>query len=177
MVALEDASDFYSEQGYFEFWNQSTTDKDGYHIETVQLSVPGGHAYDTNGRRLAASFLDQDDRRFGLRAASEFIELMKNRKPSDGAVYVHDDAGKDRTGVVCAAYELWRNQGTMGRDALWQQVMNRYLVSNVLIDRDGEAAFYAGGKHACGKGEEPGFVCSGWLDRLRPQLETIAQVD
>jgi hypothetical protein len=71
---------------------------------------------------------------------------------------------------------MWRNQGRVPREELWSQVMARYLVSNVVIAKDKKAMLFAGGTHACGAGQPAGFVCAGWLQALRPQLETIAQV-
>jgi len=149
--------------------------KTGYAINVKRLTVRNGHAYDIDSTMLER-FSNVQDRRTGLRAASDFIQFMKRRQPGDGAIYIHDDIGKDRTGVVCAAYELWRNRGTADADTLWDQVMNRYLVSNTVIDRDKEAARIAGGKTDCGFGENPNYVCSGWLAAIRPQLEIIAQL-
>ena len=161
--------DFYAEPGYFEYWSQKT----GYKITHETLPVRAGHAYDPDAKGLQK--YPFEEQRSGLRAASDFIEIMKKHKASDGAIYFHCDAGKDRTGVVAAAYELWHNRGTASPDTLWQQVMERYLVSDALIKRDPEASKFAGDQGDCGDGTT-GFVCRSWLEKLRPQLETIAQL-
>ena len=160
---------YFAEQGYF----RDLSAKTGYPIHVIRLSVQAGHAFDRDDRTLRL-YPDYDERRIGLRAASEFIDMMKHSAPDAGAVYLHDDNGKDRTGVVAAAYEMWRNQGVGDKNALWDQVMQRFLVSNKLIERDGEVAHYAGDPSACPNGEEPGYVCQAWLDGIRPELEKIA---
>ncbi|HEX8835134.1 MAG TPA: tyrosine-protein phosphatase [Abditibacteriaceae bacterium] len=170
VVTLQEPADYYAERGYFDYWGKKT----GYKINVVRMHIKNGHAYDQDVKQLA--HYPEDQRRFGLRAAAEFIELVRDHKLGDGAIYLHCDAGKDRTGVVAAGYELWRNRGLADRDTLWKQVMDRYLVSNVVIERDKEAGAFAGGKQACGPGEEPGYVCRNWLEPLRPQLELIAQM-
>jgi len=101
---------------------------------------------------------------------------MKAHPPERGAVYLHDDAGKDAAGIAVAAYELWRNQGRQDPQELWERVLARYMVSNVVIARDREAAGLAGGTVSCPGEAEPGFVCSRWLEAIRPDLERIAQL-
>jgi len=171
IICLQEAEICRAEKSYFDQWGKKT----GYHIDVRRLTVRNGHAYDTDSA-LLERFPEVQDRRTGLRAAADFIEFMKRRKPGDGAVYVHDDTGKDSAGVVCAGYELWRNRGTADADTLWDQVMNRYLVSNVVIERDKEAARLAGGKTDCDFSEAPNYVCTGRLQKVRPQLELIAQL-
>lgn len=176
IVSLEEPEYFAAEKRYFDAWSKSPMNKSGYTIEVVNFPVYNGHAYDADTRALSWQGRGNTSL-FGLRAAYKFIEFMKARKPSDGAVYIHCDTGKDRTGVVVAAYELWRNQGgVLSKDELWAQVMNRYLVSNTLISRDLWVSRFAGGKNACGAGEPANFVCHNWLNDIRPQLETLAQL-
>lgn len=172
IITLQEVDTYYAEKGYFEFWER----KAGYPMQVQRLSVRTGHAYDRDEADLL-KYPALEDRRFGLRAAAEFIHIMKFHNPKEGAVYLHCDAGKDRTGVVVAAYELWRNRGTADRDTLWRQVMERYLVSNVLIARDAEAGKYAGlSPSACPGEDKPNYVCRGWLEPLRRDLERIAQL-
>lgn len=163
VVTLQETESFWAEQGYFEWWEKRTGNK----IEVVSLPIKIGHAYnrDSSG---------------AVRAAAKFLAFMKKRKPEDGAVLVHCDAGKDRTGVVIAAYELWRNEGKMDRDELWQRVRARYLESNNAIRSDKEAGAWAGETkmcNDCGDGKVgAGWVCGEWLDKLRPDLELLAQL-
>jgi len=158
IVALQRKESFYRERGHFEWWANKT----GYKIEVVNLEVETG----------AQAYIPGHGG--GLRAAEKFIELMKKRDPAkDGAVYVHCDAGKDRTGVAVAAYELWRNRGVADKDALWNQVKARYLLSDKMIATDQEAMNWSGKREACGDGTS-GFVCPKWLDNIRTELETVA---
>lgn len=163
VVTMQEDNYFYAEQGYFQGWEKRTN----YKIEVVAMPVKAGHAYD-------------QDSSGALRAASQFLDLMKTRKATDGAVLIHCDAGKDRTGVAVAAYELWRNQGKIEKDALWTQVRDRYLVSNREIASDKEASAWAAPQKPCrdcGDGKSgPGFVCGEWLDKLRANLELLAQL-
>lgn len=178
IYALREKDDeFYAEQGYFEHWNEYwiNQNKPQYTILVTALPVRSGHAYDLDARKLKDFPPDQPP--FGLRAAAKFIGIMKAHRPQDGAIYIHDNAGKDTTGIVAAAYELWRNQGVLDRDTLWQQVMARYLVSNTLIGRDPVAAKFAGRKLICQGEAEPNYVCKRWLEKMRPGLEMIAQLD
>jgi hypothetical protein len=154
---------FYPEQGYFQWWQK----RDGYKIEVVSMAIKSGHAYDR-------------DAKGALHKVTEFLDFMKARKPSDGAVLIHCDAGKDRTGVAVAAYELWRNAGKMDKDELWKQVRNRYLFSNSSIGSDKETSAWAAPQKECrdcGGGKSgPGFVCGEWLDNMRADLELLAQL-
>jgi hypothetical protein len=163
IVNMQEMDYYWAEQGYFEWWQKRT----GYAVKVVALSVKNGHAY-------------AEESSGAVHASAKFLEMMKARKPSDGAVLVHCDAGKDRTGVAIAAYELWRNQGKMNKDELWTLVRNRYLHSNPVIASDKEAPAWAGEQKACrdcGGGKSgPGFVCGEWLDKLRPELELLAQL-
>lgn len=172
----EKDDDFYAEQGYFEHWNEYWIghNKPQYTILVTALPVRSGHAYDLNARHLKDFPPGQPP--FGLRASAEFLEIMKAHRPQDGAIYIHDNAGKDTVGIVAAAYELWRNQGAVDRDTLWQQIMDRYLVSNTLIARDPVAAKLAGHKLTCQGESEPNYVCKRWLEKMRPGLETLAQL-
>lgn len=192
VVTLETPEHYYGERGYFNYWSHKT----GYIIRVKPLPVHAGHAYDKDITHASEKNVipliryPEAERRSGLRAAAEFIDLMHRRdllrrQPrAQGAVYLHCDAGKDRTGVVVAAYELWRNQGLIDRDRLWQLVLQRYLASNAAVSRDNEARAFAGVTTDCpgvsvGQGVRPGaeVVCPGWLESLRPQLETIAQLN
>jgi protein-tyrosine phosphatase len=163
VVMMQEEEYYWAEQGYFDWWQKRT----GYRIKVVALPVKAGHAYD-------------QDSSGALRAASKFLDLMKARKPGDGAVLVHCDAGKDRTGVAVALYELWRNQGKMNKDELWAQVRERYLASNAAIGSDKETSAWAAPRvecRDCGHGRGgPGFVCGEWLDKLRSNLELLAQL-
>lgn len=173
----EEDEEFYAERGYFEHWNSSwiSQNKPQYTILVTALPVRSGHAYDLNARNLKDFPPNQPP--FGLRTAADFLQIMKAHRPQDGAIYIHDAAGKDTTGIVAAAYELWRNQGVAARDTLWQQVMDRYLVSNTLIARDPVAAKLAGHKLICQGESEPNYVCKRWLEKVRPGLETLAQLN
>ena len=163
VVTLNAPEDYYGEQTYLEI-NGGQTD---YKIRLVTLTTAPELAYARGSR---------DGRRFGLRTASEFIDFMKTQAPEDGAVLLHDDAGKDGVGVVSAAYELWRNVGHGDSDTLWQQVLDRYLVSDTLIKRDKEVSKFAGKPYRCKNGTSA-FVCAELLESLRPDLERIAQVN
>ena len=159
VVNMQEIDYFYAEQGYFDWWAKRT----GYKIKVVALTVKNGRAYESTFSG-------------GVRASAKFLNIMKDQKPSDGAVLVHCDAGKDRTGVAVAAYELWRNAGKTDSEVLWQQVRKRYLASNEMIGQDKEAGEWAGGKQDCGPGEPRGYVCGSWLDKVRKDLEVVAQL-
>lgn len=159
IVTMQEIDYFYAEEGYFDWWAKRT----GYQIEVVPMTVKNSHAYETTSAG-------------GVRAAAKFLNFMKKRQASDGAVLIHCDAGKDRTGVAVAAYELQRNAGRTNSEILWQQVRRRYLASNASIEKDTEVAQWAGDAQACGKGEPNGFVCGSWLDKVRKELEVITQL-
>lgn len=171
IVSLNEKSHFYGEKGYFDYWSQKT----GYAIDLKSIPIKNGFAYDRDASRLVK--YPMQERWFGLSAATEVIRIMKERDKRDGAVYIHCDSGKDRTGVVAAAYELWRNQNHPDRDVLWNQVRERYLVSNVVIARDAEAARFSGGKVSkTNKVLSRDFVRAEWIEKLRPDLERIARL-
>jgi Tyrosine phosphatase family len=159
VVSFQEPEMYQREQGYFNYWGKKT----GHRIRVVNMWVKLKHAYDAGPRS-------------SLHAAGEFITFMKSHKPQDGAVYMHCDAGKDRTGVVAAAYEMWRNQGRLERNLLWKQVLKRYLVSNALIARDPQAVALAGGRVRCEGETVSNFVCRRWLEKLRPELEKLAEI-
>jgi hypothetical protein len=163
IVTLEGTAEFYALQGYLRSWGKMS----GYQIRIVPLTTMPEMAYSRSSRT---------EQLFGLRAAGEFINLMKRNAPQEGAVLLMGHAGKDAVGVVAAAYELWRNIGNENRDTLWQKVMDRYLVSDVLIKRDKEARKFSGEPYLCKDGEEA-YVCSEFLEGLRPDLERIAQIN
>lgn len=163
VVCMLEEERYWAEQGYFDWWQK----RSGYKVNVVSLPVKSGHAYDK-------------DANGSLRAAAKFLDMMKSRKPEDGAVLIHCDAGKDRTGVAVAIYELWRNQGKMDKDKLWALVRERYLQSNAAIGKDKETAAWAAPQKECkdcGQGRSgPGFVCGEWLDQMRADLELLAQL-
>ncbi len=160
VVSLEPSERFYAEKGYFDFWSR----RSGYDIEVVSWPVEGRLAYNRSAQG-------------GLRAATWFIEMMRDRKRSDGAVYLHDYSGKDSVGVIAAAYEMWRNRGRANDPDLWRQVMERYLVSNTLIARDREAARLAPRNNGCAvRGAAPLWVCPPLLETTRRDLQIIAQL-
>ena len=156
----ESAEDYYSEQGYFDFWAQQT----GYRITTTWLPV------------IDSSTFGRDDRS-SLHAAAEVIAQMKHRSSQDGAVWIHDDArGNDATGVVVAGYETWRNWGLTDAAQLWPQVQQRYLASNLSLS-DPAIAPAAGGGHVCADPQSPvpSLVCGEWLEGLREAIFSMAQ--
>lgn len=160
IVNMQEIDYFYAEQGYFDWWGK----RSGYQIKVIPLTVKNGRAYESTAEG-------------GVGAAAKFLNFMKKHQPADGAVLIHCDAGKDRTGVAVAAYELWRNADKTNREELWQQVRRRYLASNAMIRKDKEAIAWAGGEQACGKGDDSsGIVCGSWLDKVRGDLEVVAQL-
>jgi protein-tyrosine phosphatase len=161
VVDLQETEYYYGEEGYYDYWAKKT----GYQVKVISLPLKSKHAYDLNSNG-------------GVAAAAKFLEIMKQHRPDDGAVLVHCDAGKDRAGVAVAAYELWRDKGKMDEQTLWQQVRRRYLASNQALAQDEEVSRFAGGEVACPAGDDikQGFVCPGWLDKLRHDLEIVAQL-
>lgn len=119
VVSLAPTSDFYPEEGYLRYWTERT----GYAITASSVPVAGDEAYARSDRS-------------GLHAAAELLAIMQRRRPGDGAVLVHGEAGTDATGVVAAAYELSRRSTTADGTATWHRVLQRYLVSNALLPRE-----------------------------------------
>jgi hypothetical protein len=140
VVSLLPPPEYYAEEGYFQFW----TKRSGYAITTQSLPVSPDDVYGV-------------DDKSGVHAAGEVLALLKNRKPSDGAVLVHGEAGKDAVGVIAAAYELARTIGQKDDAAAWGDIERRYLASNALA-------------------AEAPAVAAGSLERIRPQLRFIAQL-
>ena len=163
IVTLNDKKDFYAERGYFEYYFRRTD----YKIRMVSFITLPDMAY-VRGSKA--------DRNFGLKTAVQFIRFMKEQAPADGAVYLHDDSGKDAVGVVAAVYELWRNTGTLPREELWQQVLARYMVSDTLIKRDKDTKKFSGNPIQCKDGTKS-YVCPDLLESLRPDMERIAQMN
>lgn len=163
VVTLTAPQNYYAERGYFDYYYRRT----GHRIRLVSFTTLPDMAY-VNG-----TF---NDRNFALKTAVEFIRFMKEQAPADGAVYLHDDSGKDAVGVVAAVYELWRNAGTAPREELWQQVLARYMVSDTLIKRDKDAMKFAGQPFHCKEGSKA-YVCPELLNTLRPDIERIAQMN
>ena len=160
IVSLEPPTQFYAEKSYFDLWSR----RSGYAIEVVSRPVEGRLSYDRSAQG-------------GLRAATWFIEMMRDRKQGDGAVYLHDYSGKDSVGVIAAAYEMWRNRGRASDADLWRQVMERYLVSNTVIARDREAARLAPRNDGCAvRGGPPLWVCPPLLETTHHDLQIIAQL-
>jgi hypothetical protein len=155
VVLFEEQHDFFEEEGYFRFWSE----RSGYPVSVLWVPVGAGSAY---GR----------DETSGLHAAAEVIALIKRRGRDGGACFVQGESGKDATGVVAAAYEMWRNWGWTERDTLWNEVLRRYLVSNRILLDVPELGI---AKAPC-ESRSPSFVCPEWLTRLRPDLERIAQL-
>jgi len=161
VVVLQETEYFYGEEGYFDYWARHT----GYKVNVISVPIKSKHAYERGSNS-------------GLAAAAEFMQIMKQHKPAEGAVLVHCNAGKDRTGVAVAAYELWRNKGKMDDELLWQRVRRHFLDSNAILAQDEEVSRFAGGAVACPAGDEikKGFVCPGWIDKIRDDLELVAQL-
>ena len=158
VVSLVATPDFYVEDGYLRYWSERT----GYTVKAISLPVEPGHAY---GR----------DDRSGLHAAAELLHILKDRRPMDGALFVHGEAGTDGTGIVVAAFELWRTYGRSGEDAAWQRLLQRYLASNRLLATDAGVAAMAGEKAPCAGGVL-NYVCAEQLERLRGDLLFLAKL-
>lgn len=160
VVSLENEKETYAMKGYFD----SLAPQKGFRIRVVSYPVTEKLTYSRDTR----------ERHGGLRRAIQFIDFIKTQQ-EPGAVLLLGDSGKDAVGVVAAAYELWRNVGNTPRDALWNQVKERYLVSDVLIKRDLKA-MKVSSKTAC-KDPKYSFVCPETIEAMRPDLERIAQMD
>ena len=168
VISLASENETYAMKGYFE----ALASQKNQRIRLINYQVPEKLAYSRDIREPQS----------GLRRAIQFIDFMKSHQAqgksqgkSQGAVLVLGDSGKDAVGVVAAAYELWRNIGNAPADQLWEQVKARYLVSDVLIERDKKVLKFAS-KAPC-KNAKYTFVCPETLDVLRPELERIAQMD
>jgi hypothetical protein len=149
---------FYAEAGYFEYWGEQT----GYHITVTWVPVTEGHEYARTDRGA-------------LHAAAELIAFMQ--KPAEGAVLIHDDGrGSDATGVAVAGYELWRNRDRIETDyRLWNEVTNRYLMSNRYQSMEMAAAPFTRGQIRCTLPRSE-YVCRDWLNKIRAELEFIARL-
>lgn len=156
----ENVAESYALKGYF----QSQAKRTGYRIRLIHYAVSpeGSYARAKEG---------------ALGRAVQFIQFMKTPGANEnkGSVLVMGDAGKDAVGVVAAAYELWRNTGTLETNELWTQVKERYLVSDVLIGRDKEARKFSA--RATCKHPKHTFVCPQNIENLRTDLERIAQIN
>lgn len=159
VIILDNTTEAYGARYYFNRQGKASS----YYIRLINYAVPPERVYSRDTR----------ERHGGLRAAIEIINELKN--PVDGAVLLMGDSGKDAVGVAAAAYELWRNAGDVPADQLWEQVKERYLVSDVLIKRDKQASKFS--KRAACKDNKYTFVCPETIEALRPDLERIAQVD
>ena len=163
VFSTESEADSYALKGYL----QSQAQRTGHRIRLINYPVTPGRTYARGvGHRESA-----------LRRAVQFIQSTKelDKDKTEGAVLLMGDAGKDGVGVIAAAYELWRNTGTLPGDELWAQVKKRYVVSDVLINRDKEARKFS--SQANCKHKEHVFVCPQNIENLRTDLERIAQVD
>ncbi len=158
VVSLVPASDFYAEEGYFRYWTERT----GYAVTATSLPVAADQAY---GRTDRSS----------LHAAGELLDIMKRHRAQDGAVLVHGEAGKDATGVVAAAYELWRSAGRADENATWLRVVQRYQASNALLSQELRSGAIAAGPAACEE-NGPNYVCAKSLDVLRNDLMFLAKL-
>jgi hypothetical protein len=158
VVSLVPTSDFHPEEGYLRYWTERT----GYAVTATSLPVPGDQAYARNDRS-------------GLHAAAELLAIMQRRRPGDGAVLVHGEAGKDATGVVAAAYELSRSPGRADGNATWDRVLQRYLVSNALLSHEISSGAVTAPSTACAD-NIPNYVCAEWLEALRDDLMFLARL-
>jgi hypothetical protein len=143
VVSLLAPPEYYAEEGYFKYWAEHS----GYAITTSSVVVDKDDVYATNDRS-------------GVHAAAELLSTMARRKPEDGAVLIHGEAGKDAVGVMAAAYELARTLGRVDDAAAWNGVVQRYLASNTFAAP--ETALDA--------------VTAASLERIRPQLMFIARL-
>lgn len=108
-----DKTRYWAEKGHLEYFRKRT----GHAIETLRRPVLPEETYGLSDRSA-------------LRAAAELVSIFKRDWPMTGAIYLHgDDADgrRDAREVVVAAYELWRNRGWMGSDALWTHVERRFM--------------------------------------------------
>ena len=160
VISLDSEKEAATLSGYFDYW----APKKGYRIRLINYPVPPERAYAR----------DKSEQQGGLRRAIQIMNFMKSRSEK-GAVLVMGEAGKDAVGVVAAAYELWRNVGHAPADELWTQVLDRYLVSDVLIKRDKKAMKFSS-KAKC-KGPKYTYVCPESIEAMRLDLERIAQMN
>jgi protein tyrosine/serine phosphatase len=143
VISLLAPPEYYAEEGYFKYW----TDRGGYSITTSSVAVARDDVYGTNDRS-------------GVHAAAELLAAMIRRKPEDGAVLIHGEAGKDAIGVMAAAYELARTVDRVDDEAAWNGVVRRYLASNTFAAPQPESA----------------AVTAASLERIKPQLMFLARL-
>jgi hypothetical protein len=143
VISLLAPPEYYAEEGYFKYW----TDRSGYAITTSSVAVGKEDVYAANDRS-------------GVHAAGELLEMMSRRKPGDGAVLIHGEAGKDAIGVMAAAYELARTLDRVDEASAWNGVVRRYLASNTYAAPQPDSA----------------AVTVASLERIRPELMFIARL-
>jgi len=143
VMSLLPTPEYYAEEGYFQYW----TKRSGYVVKTMQVSVAPEAVYGNNDRS-------------GVHAAAELLAVMKHRKPEDGAVLIHGEAGKDAIGVMAAAYELARTAGRVDDAAAWNGVVRRYLASNTFAPPQSDSA----------------ALTSASLERIRAELMFVARL-
>jgi hypothetical protein len=143
VISLLAPPEYYAEEGYFKYW----TEHGGYKITTSSVVVSRDDVYGTNDRR-------------GVPAAAELLAAMRHRKPEDGAVLIHGEAGKDAVGVMAAAYELARTVDRVDDGTAWNGVVRRYIASNTYAVPQPESA----------------AVTAASLERIRPQLMFLARL-
>ena len=143
VLSLLAPPEYYAEEGYFKYW----TEHSGYAITTSSVIVAPDDVYATNDRS-------------GVHAAAELLATMRHRKPEEGAVLIHGEAGKDAIGVMAAAYELARTVDRVDDASAWNGVVQRYLASNTYATPQTESS----------------AVTAASLERIRPQLMFIARL-
>lgn len=143
VVSLLTPPEYYAEEGYFQFWSK----RSGYVVTTSTVAVDPADVYGTNDRS-------------GVHAAAELLAIMKGRKPEDGAVLIHGEAGKDAIGVMAAAYELARTIDRGDDAGAWSGVVRRYVASNALAPAQ----------------QQSGDVHGASLEKIRPSLMFVARL-
>jgi hypothetical protein len=143
VISLLAPPEYYAEEGYFKYW----TEHGGYTITTQSVAVGRDDVYGTNDRSA-------------VHAAAELLAAIRHRKPEDGAVLIHGEAGKDAVGVMAAAYELARTVDRVDDGTAWNGVVRRYIASNTYAVPQPESA----------------AVTAASLERIRPQLMFLARL-